>query len=224
MELLANEFSWEILKKIILKAPGESSNSASDEGAAGGDADVVRGDIQQQGDDEMQCNSSSICSDFEAQANSNSSGGSVKPVGEVTGDVPGKDQQQGGDQMPSNRSSVCSQDLEEQLNSGLSENVAAQPLVPEKISKSEKIRATNMKQKEGLLRQLKRDWQGLKESEEFATRGSRKGSKKLKIMEKETFHTRSKYLHTGKSMKQDLGTLGTGLDNGYYAVAHMAIW
>ena len=71
MELLANKFSWKILKKIILKALVESSNLAIDEGvAAGGDADVVRGKVQQQGDDEMHSSSSSICrQNLEEEAN-----------------------------------------------------------------------------------------------------------------------------------------------------------
>ena len=190
---------------------GERSEKPVGEGA-GGDADVVQGEDQQQGGDEMHSNSSSICQDFEEERNFSS-----KAVDEVAGDVRGKDQQQGGDQMPSNRSSVSRQDLEEQSNLGPTENTAAQPLVREEMSGYEKIRAANVKQKEGLLRKLKRDWQGFKESEGFATRGSRKEAKKLKVLEKETSHTRSKYRQPGKSMKQDLGTSGTGLDNEKYS-------
>ena len=250
MELLANKFSWEILKKIILKALGESSNSAIEEGVAGGDADDVQEEVQQQCDNEMHCkssiicrqdweeeanfsagerserhveegaavgdadvvpgedqqeggddaksnSSSSICHDFEGHANSSSSGRIVKPVEEVAGVVRGEDQQRGGDQMPHN-----------------SEDVAVQPLVPGEMSEYEKIRAANVKQKEVFLRQLKRDWQGFKKSEKFATGASRKGVKKLKFVEKEISHSRTKYCQPSKSMTQDRGTSGTGLDNG----------
>merc|ERR1719430_756558 len=79
-----------------------------------------------------------------------------------------------------------------QMNSSSSENVAAQPLATEEMSEYEKIRATNVKQKEELLKQLKRDWQRLKENEGFVTGGGQKRAKKLKVVEKETFNTRSR--------------------------------
>ena len=47
-----------------------------------------------------------------------------------------------------------------------------------------------MKQKEELLRKLKRDWQGLKESEGIEAGGSRKRAKRLKVVEKEVFKSR----------------------------------
>ena len=183
MELLASKFSWKVLKKLILQAPQEPSNLASDEEeVGGGDTDGVRG----------------------------------------------VDQQGGGVEV---------QDLEEQANSSSSENVAAQPLATEEMSEYEKIRAANVKQKEELLKQLKKDWQGLKESEGFVTGGYQKRAKKLKVVEKETFNTRrrakgleskekeaahlrsvenegSDHQLLGLYSNQDLGISGTGLDNG----------
>ena len=98
----------------------------------------------------------------------------------------------------------------------------------EKMSEYEKIRATNVRQKKVLLKQLKRDWRGFKESEGFVTGGGLKGAKKLKVAEKETFNTRRRAKKlTGEekeaiedqlcsqSSKQNLGTSGTGLDNEY---------
>ena len=187
------------MKKLILQALQEPSNPASDEEAGGEDTDGVQG----------------------------------------------VDQQQGG--------GVELQDLEEQAKSSSSGNVAALPLATEDLSEYEKIRATNVKQKEVLLKQLKRDWRGFKESEGFLTGGGQKGAKKLKVVEKETFNTRSrakklkgveketfntrsrakkltdveKKAAHHRSVKnvsvedqrqcseQNLGTSGTGLDNGY---------
>ena len=176
----------------------------------------VRDQVLRQGGVPMHSNSSSVChQDLEEQAYSSSTGRSGNPDEADGGDadvVQGEDQQQGGVQMHSNKSSsICHQ---EQSNSSSSENVAAQPLVAEEMSEYEKIRAANVKQKEGLLRQLKRNWQGFKESEKIAIRGSQKKAKKLKVMEKETSHTRSKYWRPGKSLKRDLRASGTGLDNG----------
>ena len=151
MELLASKFSWKVLKKLILQAPQEPSNLASDEEVGGGDTDGVQGINQQGGGVEVQ-------------------------------------------------------DLGEQMNSSSSENLAAQPLVPEELSEYEKVRAANVKEKEGLLRQLKRDRRGFKESEGFAMFEKRKGAKKLKVLEKEGVNTRS---------VENAGTSGTGLDNGY---------
>ena len=180
--MLASKFSWKILKKLILQALQQPSNSASDEEAGGEDTDGVLG----------------------------------------------VDQQQGG--------GVEVQDLEEHAKSNSSGNVAAQPLSTGDMSEYEKIRATNVKQKEVLLKQLKRDWRGFKESEGFAIGGGQKGAKKLKGMEKETFNTRSRAKKsTGEEKEathhrrvknvsvedhrqcseQNLGTSGTGLDNGY---------
>ena len=104
--------------------------------------------------------------------------------GEDTDGVQGVDQQQGG--------GVELQDLEEQAKSSSSGNVAALPLATEDLSEYEKIRATNVKQKEVLLKQLKRDWRGFKESEGFLTGGGQKGAKKLKVVKKETFNSRSR--------------------------------
>ena len=145
-----------------------------------------------------------------------------------TDGVKGVDQQGGGVEV---------QDLEGQTNSSSSENVAAQPLATEEMSEYEKIRATNVKQKEELLKQLKRDWQGLKENEGFVTGGGQKRAKKLKVVEKEIFNTRSRakgmkgkekesaHLRSvenvgiddqllGRCSNRDLGTSGSGLDNG----------
>ena len=181
MDLLASKFSWKILKKLVLQAPQEPSDLASDEEVGGGDTDGVQGIDQQGGGVEMQ-------------------------------------------------------DLEDQSNSSSSENMATQPLATEEISEYEKIRAVNVKQKEELLKQLKRDWQGLKENEGFVTGGGQKRAKKLKVVEKEIFNTRSKakgmkgkekeaaHLRSvenvgshhqllGLYSNQDLGISGTGLDN-----------
>ena len=173
MDLLASKFSWKILKKLVLQAPQEPSDLASDEEVGGGDTDGVQGIDQQ--------------------------GGCVEV-----------------------------QDLEEQMNSSSSEILAT-----EEMSEYEKIRATNVKQKEELLKQLKRDWQGLKENEGFVTGGGQKRAKKLKVVEKEIFNTRSKAKRMKGKEKEaahlrsvenvgthdqlrdrDLATSGTGLDNG----------
>ena len=155
--------------------------------------------------------------------------------GGVTDGVRGVDQQQGGvvELMHSNS---C-RDLEEQANPSSIGNVPAQPQpAEEEISEHEKIRAANMKQKERMPRQLKRDWRGFKQSEGFVAGGSLKGAKKLRVVEKESFNTRRRAkelkavgkeadqprsvknvavrdpLH-GRRTKQALGTPGTGLDN-----------
>ena len=85
-----------------------------------------------------------------------------------------------------------------------------------KISEYEKIRAVNVKQKDKLLRKLKRDWDEFKEDEGILTGGRRKGARKLKVVEKEALNLGSKGedRQSGRSTKQDLGTSGTGLDNG----------
>jgi len=80
--------------------------------------------------------------------------------------------------------------LEEQANSSSGGNVSAQALPAEEMSEYEKIRAANMKQKEKLPRQLKRDWRGFKQSEGFVAGGSLKGAKKLRVVEQEAFNTR----------------------------------
>ena len=79
------------------------------------------------------------------------------------------------------------QDLGEQMNSSSSEILAT-----EEMSEYEKIRATNVKQKEVLLKKLKRNRRGFKESEGFVTGGGQKGAKKLKVVKKETFNSRSR--------------------------------
>ena len=188
MELLASKFSWSILEKLILQALQEPSKTANE--AGGGVTDGVRGVDQQQGG-VVELMHSNSCRDLEEQANSSSGG-----------------------------------------------NVSAQPLPAEEMSEYEKIRAANMKQKERMPRQLKRDWRGFKQSEGFVAGGSLKGAKKLRVVEKESFNTRrrAKELKAvgkevaqprsvknvavkdplpGQRTKQDLGTRGTGLDNGY---------
>ena len=115
MELLANKFSWKILKKIILKALVESSNSAIDEGAAAGDANDVQNEVQQQCDFEMHSNSSCsngiCCQDWEEEANFSAGERSERHVEEgAVGDadvVLGEDQQEGGDDAKSNSSNIC---------------------------------------------------------------------------------------------------------------------
>ena len=87
-------------------------------------------------------------------------------------------------------------------------------------------------------RQLKRDWRGFKQSEGIVAGGSLKGTKKMRVEEKEAFNTRrrAKELKAagkeadqprsvenvavkdplrGRRTKQDLGTRGTGLDSRY---------
>ena len=171
------------MKKLILQAPQQPSDLASDEEVGGGDTDGVQGINQQGGGVEVQ-------------------------------------------------------DLGEQMNSSSSENLAAQPLATEEGSRYEKIRAANIKEKEKLLKQLKRDWRGLKESEGIVTGRGQKRAKKMKVVEKGTFNTRSRakkstgvekgaaHLRSAENVgtgdqlrdqgsKQDQGTPGTGLDNEY---------
>ena len=129
------------------------------------------------------------------------------------------------DEMHCNSSTICHQDLGEQANFSSSRNVAAQPLLPREMSEYEKIRAANVKQREELERQLKRDWLGFKECEVHVKGGGsrKKGAKKLKVVGKEAVNTRSRRpvekvpiedRQRGKSRKKrDLGTSGRGLDN-----------
>ena len=129
------------------------------------------------------------------------------------------------DEMHCNSSTICHQDLGEQENFSSSRNVAAQPLLPREMSEYEKIRAANVKQREELERQLKRDWLGFKECEVHVKGGGsrKKGAKKLKVVGKEAVNTRSRRpvekvpiedRQRGKSRKKrDLGTSGRGLDN-----------
>ena len=233
VELLASKFSWEILKKAILKALEEPSKLANAEEAVGEDTDNARGEEQHEGGDQM--HSSAIChQNSEEQATFSSSGISEYPDAEAVGgdvdSVGGKERQHVSVEVHSNVSKVCHQDFEkeaeqESSNSSRSKNVAAQPLVPEGMSQYEKIRAANVKQNEEMLRQLKRGWQGFNKSEGFATRGSRKRSKKLKVVEKEAVNTRchqpvenvsTEDQQSGNITKQDLRTSGTGLDIGYW--------
>ena len=65
MDLLASKFSWKILKKLILRAPQQPLDLASDEEVGGGDTDGVRGVDQQGGGVEVH--------DLEEQTNSSSS-------------------------------------------------------------------------------------------------------------------------------------------------------
>ena len=142
--------------------------------------------------------------------------------GEYTGGVEGKDQHEGGDQMLGNTSNISCQHFEEEASSSPIEHFAAQTLVPEGISEYEKIRETNVAQRDEMLRQLKRDWQGYKESEGLAAGGSRKPAKKLKVVKKQAVHLRSENpvgnvaIEDGQSDKttqQDMvGISGTGLD------------
>merc|ERR1719341_3033670 len=57
--------------------------------------------------------------------------------------------------------------------------------VTDKISEYEKIRAANVKQREKLLRQLKRNWQGYKKGEGFVTGGKQNGAKRVKVVGEE---------------------------------------
>ena len=160
--------------------------------------------------------------------------------GEDTDGVRGDDQQQGGVfemHIHSCRAGFHREELEEESNISLSGNVSAAPLETEEMSEYEKISAANLKQKGKLLKNLKRDWWGFKESEGFQTGGSEKGAKKLRVVEKEAFNgRRAKELKVvrkeaarahprsvkdlavkdqlrGQRSKQDLGIPGTGLDN-----------
>jgi len=135
--------------------------------------------------------------------------------GEYTGGVEGKDQHEGGDQMLGNTSNISCQ---QEASSSPIEHFAAQTLVPEGISEYEKIRETNVAQRKEMLKQLKRDWKGYKESEGLADGRSQRPAKKLKVVEKLAVNPRSEYpvgnvaIEDGQSDKttqQDLvGTSG----------------
>ena len=195
MELLASKFSWSILKKLILQALQEPPKTANE--AGGEDTDGLRGVDQQQG-------------------------GVVEM------------------HIHSCRAGFHREELEEESNFSSRGNVSAAPLGTEEMSEYEKIRAANVKLKEKLLKQLKRDWRGFKESEGFVADESEKGAKKLRVVEKEALNTRRRakelevlrreaahprsvedlavegQLH-GQRNNQDLGSSGTGLDNGNHS-------
>ena len=95
----------------------------------------------------------------------------------------------------------------------------AQPLFQEEEpSEYEKIRANNIKQREALLRELQDGWLEYMESEGLEVSKSRKGRKKLKVVEREELNTR-RVQHPAENIviedqqKQGMGTSGTGLDN-----------
>ena len=163
------------------------------------------------------------------QEPSNSANDEEAGGGDTDG-VRGVDQQQ--------RGGLEVQDLGEQAKSSSSENVAAQPLATEEMSRYKKIRTAKVKQREELPKQLKIDWRGFKESEGIVTGRGLKGAKKMKVVEKGTFNTRTRAKKStgvekeaahprsvedvgicdqlrGQGSKQDLGTLGKGLDNEY---------
>ena len=110
------------------------------------------------------------------QEPSNLANGEEAGGGDTDG-VGGVDEQQGG--------GLEVEDLEEQANSSPSGNVTAQPLATEEVSRYEKIRAANIKEREKLLKQLKRDWQGYKKGKGFVTGGKQNGAKKVKVVGEE---------------------------------------
>ena len=96
----------------------------------------------------------------------------------------------------------------------------AQPQIQEEEpSEYEKIRASNIKQRNALLRELQDDWLEYMESEGLEVSKRRKGRKKLKVVEREEVNTR-RVQHPAENVasedhqKQGMGTSGTGLDNG----------
>jgi len=74
--------------------------------------------------------------------------------------------------------------------------VTAQPPVEKELSQYEKIRASNIKQREEFLRTLQGDWQDYKETEGLVA--GKKSAKKLNVVEREAVVTR-KRANTGES-------------------------